>query len=149
MTYYSHIKAHQDNNVSFDKLSWKAQLNCMYDHAAKQRIAVDGTEGATPGQMFPLKPIGLFVQGEQRTSETGGWIRFWPQHQLAQTFYHDWKTLSHDQFNSMDWVSVHHTLHDLPQLFQVWAAKHALGIAGTMYFLSHITDPDMFNLKHL
>jgi hypothetical protein len=44
-----------------DKLSWKAQLNCICDHAAKQRIAVDGTKGATPGWMFPFEPIGLFV----------------------------------------------------------------------------------------
>jgi hypothetical protein len=136
-TYYLHIKAHQDNNVSFDKLSWKAQLNCICDHAAKQRSVVDGTKGATPGRMFPLKPIGLFVQVEKMTSKTGGQICFWAQHQLAQTFYHNQKILSHDQFNSVDWVSVHLTLHDLTWLFQVWAAKQVLGIAGTMHFLSH------------
>ncbi len=33
--------------------------------------------------------------------------------------------------------SIHCTLHNLPRLFQVWAAKHVLGIAGTMSFLSH------------
>jgi hypothetical protein len=56
---------------------------------------------------------------------------------LAGTFYHDWKILSHDQFDSVDWISIHCTLHDLPQLFQVWATKHILGIAGTMKFLAH------------
>ncbi len=35
-TYYLHIKAHQDDNASFNKLSRKAQLNCICDHAAKQ-----------------------------------------------------------------------------------------------------------------
>jgi hypothetical protein len=35
-TYYSHIKAHQDDNASFKKLSRKAQLNCICNHAAKQ-----------------------------------------------------------------------------------------------------------------
>ncbi len=40
----------------------------------------------------------------------------------------------------MDRKSVHNTLHDLPWLFQVWAAKHVLGIAGTMEFLAHQDD---------
>jgi hypothetical protein len=58
-THYSHIKAHHDDNVSFDKLCPKAQLNCICDHAAKQRIATDWMDGAIPDRMFPLKPIGL------------------------------------------------------------------------------------------
>jgi hypothetical protein len=70
-TYYLHIKAHQDDNALFDKLRQKAQLNCICDHVAKQGIAADGLEGATSGQMFPLKPIGLFVCGEKMTSKTG------------------------------------------------------------------------------
>ncbi len=36
--HFSHIKAHQDDKTSFDKLSWKAQLNCICDHLAKQRV---------------------------------------------------------------------------------------------------------------
>jgi hypothetical protein len=64
-TYYSDIKAHQDDNMSFDKLSRKAQLNCICDHRAKQRIKTDRTEGAISGQMFPLEPIGLFVQSKK------------------------------------------------------------------------------------
>jgi hypothetical protein len=86
MTYYSHIKAHQDDNTPFDKLSRKAQLNCICNHAAKQRIAIDGIEGDRPGRMFPLKPISLFVHRKKMTSKTGGQIRFWAQHQLERMF---------------------------------------------------------------
>ncbi len=136
-TYYLHVKAHQDDNVSFDKLSQKAQLNCICNHTAKQRIMMDRTEGAIPGQMFPLEPIGLFVRGKKMTSNTGGQICFWAKHQLARTFYNNWKILCHEQFDSVDWTSIHCTLHNLPRLFQVWAAKHVLSIAGTMSFLSH------------
>jgi hypothetical protein len=55
-------------------LSWKAQLNfnCICDHAAKQRITIDGIESDIPGRMFPLEPISLFVHREKMTSETGG-----------------------------------------------------------------------------
>jgi hypothetical protein len=70
-TYYSHIKAHQDGNASFSKLSRKAQLNCICNHAAKQRIATDGIQGAKSRGMFPLEPVGLFVHGEKMMSDTG------------------------------------------------------------------------------
>ncbi len=36
---YSHVKAHQDENVAFDKLSRKLQLNCICNHLAKQQIS--------------------------------------------------------------------------------------------------------------
>jgi hypothetical protein len=139
-THYSHIKAHQDDNTTFAQLSRKAQLNCICDHAAKQRIAMDGAEGPVLSRMFPLEPIGLFVEGEKMTSETGSQIRFWAHHQLAREYYRDQKILSHLQFDLVDWSSVHRTLHNLPRLFQVWAAKHVLGIAGTMKFLAHQDD---------
>ncbi len=139
-TYYSHIKAHQDDNASFDKLSRKAQLNCICDHVAKQRIAADGMEGAMPGRMFPLEPIGLFVRGEEMTSKTGDHIWFWAQHHLVRKYYHDHKLLFFDQFDSINWKSIQCTFHDLPRLFHVWAAKHILGIVGTMKFLAHQDD---------
>ncbi len=73
-TYYSHVKAHQDNKDSFSKLSRNAQLNCICDHAAKVRIAADGIEAMTPCRMFPLELIGLFVGGQKMTLETGDHI---------------------------------------------------------------------------
>ncbi len=102
--------------MSFNKLSQKAQLNCICDHKGKQRIATDGMEGSIPGWMFPLEPIGLFVRGKKITFKTGGRIHFWVQYQLARTFYNDRKILCHEQFDSVDWTSIH-TLHALPQLF--------------------------------
>jgi hypothetical protein len=87
--------------------------------------------------MFLLEPIELFVRGKKMKSKTGGWNCFWAQHQLARTFYNNWKILCHEQFDSVCWTSIHRTLHDLPWLFQVWAAKHILGISGKMSFLLH------------
>jgi hypothetical protein len=85
-TYYSYIKAHQDDNVSFDKLRRKARLNCICNHKVKQRIATDGVEGAVSSQMFPLEPIGHFVCREKMTSKTGEQIQFWAHYQLERTF---------------------------------------------------------------
>jgi hypothetical protein len=81
--YYLHIKAHQDDNKSLAQLSRKVHLNCICNHAAKQRILIDGTEGPALSRMFPLEPIGLFVNGEKMTSDTGSHICFWAHYQLA------------------------------------------------------------------
>ncbi len=136
-THYSCIKAHQDDQTSFQNLDRKAQLNCICDHAAKFRIAADGQEHSAPGEMFPLEPVGVYAQGEKMTSETGGIIRYWAHYQLARNHYQEHGILSHEQFDAIDWRPIHTTLHDLPRLFQLWASKHILGIAGTMKFLSH------------
>ena len=115
--------------------SSKAQLNCICDHATKYRIAKDGIERPVPGKMLPLKPVGIFVRRKKITSDTGSHIWYWAHHQLAQTYYQDHTLLLLDQFNTIDWKSVHITLLNLSRLFQLWASKHLLGIAGTMKFL--------------
>ena len=86
--HYRHVRAHQDNATSFTNLSRKAQLNCICDQTAKQHIAIDGSGSGTPGRMFPLEPIGMFIQGEKLTSDTGKLLRFWAHRQLARTYYH-------------------------------------------------------------
>jgi hypothetical protein len=135
--YYLHIKAHQDNNVSFSKLSRKVQLNCICNHAVKQRIATNGKDSTKSRGMFPLEPVSLLIGDNKMTSDIGEQIHFWTQRQLAKDFFNVRKILSHSQFESIDWESIHQMLHNLPQLFQTWVAKHVLGIVGMMKFLAH------------
>jgi hypothetical protein len=116
-TYYTHIKAHQDDHTSFKNLDRKAQLNCICDHAAKFHIATDGQDRLAPGELFPLKTVGVYVQGEKMTTDTGGSIRYWAHYQLARNYYQEQNILSHEQFDAIDWRSVHNTQHDLPRLF--------------------------------
>jgi hypothetical protein len=71
--------------------------------------------------MFLLEPIGLFVGGQKMTSETGEHIRFWAHLQLMRKYYSHHKLLSFEQFDLVDWKSIHHALHGLPRLFQLWA----------------------------
>ncbi len=70
-TYYTHVRAHQDNNTTFDKLRRRAQLNCICDHAAKQRLSLDGMEDETHVGLFPLESVGVFVGTQKMTSDTG------------------------------------------------------------------------------
>jgi hypothetical protein len=130
--YYSHIKAHQDDQTSFKNLSRKAQLNCICNHAVKHQIVKDSIEKLMPGKMFPHEPVGLFVCGKKMTSETGSHIQYWACHHLARNYCCNPKLLSFNQFDAIDWKSSHHALHNLLRLFQLWAANHILDVAGTI-----------------
>ena len=86
--------------------------------------------------MFPLEPIAIFV-GYWKISDTRDQIRFWAQRHLIKQYHQDHNLLSFDQFDLVDWKSVHGTLHGLARLLQLWAAKHVLGISETMKFLAY------------
>jgi hypothetical protein len=77
------------------------------------------------------------VGGEKLLSETGPLLQFHAHCQLAKGLSHWKKILLQDKFKEVDWESVHRALHLVLRLFQVWASKHVLGIAGTMKFLAH------------
>ena len=71
-------------------------------------------------------------------------IGYIPTHQLqctpselAKAFFKSQGILTNKLFEEVDWKSVHGTLHSLPKLFQLWASKHVLDVAGTMKFLSY------------
>ncbi len=51
---------------------------------------------------------------------------------LARTSFHQLKILEPTVFDKVDWEMVHLTLHDVPRMFQQWACKQVMGIAGTM-----------------
>jgi hypothetical protein len=135
--HYSHIKAHQDDTTLFNKLSRSLQLNCICNHFAKQRLG-DGVHKPKGGsQLFQLEPIRIFVGGEKLLSETNPLLQFHTHCQLAKGLFHLKKILLQDEFEQVDWESVHRALHLVPHLFQVWASKHVLRIAGIMKFLAH------------
>jgi hypothetical protein len=144
---YSHVKAHQDDSESFASLSRRAQLNCMCDYKAKEVITDTVMKGKSKSAPFPLEPICMYVEDEKMTSDTGQQIRFAAHHQLArQSLTTPTKNggeaiLSTEQFDEVDWMAVHAALHSVPKLFQVWASKQVLKIAGTKKFLAY-QEPD-------
>jgi hypothetical protein len=131
------VKAHQDDKTAFNKLSRKSQLNCICNHLAKQRLSEEAIKRKGGSQLFPLEPIRIFIGSAKLSSETGPLLQFPAHQQLARSLFHQRQILSHDKFEEVDWEAVHRTLHSVPRLFQVWVAKHVMGIAGTMKFLAH------------
>ncbi len=135
--HYSHVKAHQDDNVAFNKLSRMSQLNCICNHLAKQRISNSAQLQQGGNHLFPLKEIGAFVGGAKLSSDAGQQLRFQAHRQLTRMLFLRKKILTGEGFDKVGWGHVHGALHSVSRLFQVWALKHVIGIAGTMKFLSH------------
>ncbi len=135
--YYSHLKAHEDDNVAFNKLSQKLQLNCICNHLAKQCISKSTQQQQQDSYLFPLEPIGIYIKDAKLSSGAGQQIRFHAHCQLAKALFLLKQILSGNGFEEVGWESVHVTLHSVPRLFQLWVSKHLLGIAGTIKFLVH------------
>jgi hypothetical protein len=131
LAHYSHVKAHQDNTIPFNKFTR------ICDHLAKQRIGKSAQLKCQPNSLFPLKPIGIFITGTIFSSNLGQQLQSHIHRQLAKALFLRKKILSENGFDEVGWPEVHSTLHSVPRLFQVWASKHMLRIAGTMKFLSH------------
>jgi hypothetical protein len=66
------------------------------------------------------------------TADMGHHVRLLAHRTLARTSFHQLKILEPTAFDKVDWEMVHLTLHDVPRMFQQWACKHVMGIAGTM-----------------
>jgi len=78
----------------------------------------------------------MFVEEEKITSESGGMIRFHAHRQMAREFFLSYGIMDHQQFAEVAWEHVYRTLREeVPRMFQVWACKQVMGIAGTFHNL--------------
>jgi hypothetical protein len=83
-------------------------------------------------QAFPLKPICVFAGQTKITADTACHLRFWAHRYIAKAAFYSLGILMAQEFDYVDWEMVYDTLRTVPRLFQVWACKQVMGIAGTM-----------------
>jgi hypothetical protein len=129
--YYSHVSAHQDDHADFTSLSREAQLNCSMDNLAKKALWDLRATQLPTQQAFPLEPISVFAGRTKLTADMGEYMRFWTHRQMAKEKFHDLKILFDREFEYVDWEMIYETLREVPRLFQLWACKQVMGIAGT------------------
>ena len=125
---FSHVKAHQDDGEAYCNLTRESQLNCQMDYHAKRAIWETTEQHNITARAFPLEPISIFLGKNKLTSGKGERLRFWAHKQLAKTRFYDAKILF-EEFDLIDWESVHTALHSVPRLFQIWACKQIMEIA--------------------
>ena len=130
--FYSHVKAHQDDTIAYQDLTRPAQLNVNMDSYAKQALwDLQATRRPTQ-QAFPLEPVCVFAGTTKITADAGQAPRFWAHQSLARKLFSQLDILYQNEFDKVDWEMVYQTLHEVPRLFQQWACKQVMGIAGTM-----------------
>lgn len=129
--HFRHVRAHQDDSVAYHLLSRPSQLNCVADIHAKR--AIWGLEGEEPPpqEMFPLEPIAVFVGKEKMTSDTAASLRYWAHRKLAEETFFQLGIMGAEPFNEVAWRQVYDALHEVPRLFQLWACKQVMEVAGT------------------
>ena len=125
--------AHQDDDEDFYSLSLESRWNCAMDYGAKKEIWELDADNLPKQQPFPLEPICMYINNEKMTSDTGNQIRFQAHYRLARDVFCDNRILDPQQFEEVDWWHVHNTLHEVPRMFQIWACKQVMDIAGTNY----------------
>ena len=81
-------------------------------------------------EIFPLETVAIFVGNENMTSNTGDSLRLWVHQQLAKELFFKLFILTSLGFKEVAWRLVYDTLHEVPRLFQLWACKQVIDIAG-------------------
>ncbi len=85
-----------------------------------------------PQRAFPLETICIFAGTTKITADMGNYVRFWTHRQLARNSFYHLEILYNQEFDYVDWEMVYKKLRKVPRLFQLWACKQVMGIAGTM-----------------
>ena len=103
------------------------------DMAAKRVLwGLEGLEPPPQG-VFPREPLLVFVGREKLTSGSEDWLRFWCHRKVAKEVLADKKVsvLQPDEFEEVDWLPIYKALNEVPRMFQLWAGKQVMGVAGT------------------
>jgi hypothetical protein len=117
---HCHVEVHQDDKVKWEELSHDVQLNATCNAGAKAMIRKQDITDLPQQEAFPLKPICMFVEGKNMTSDTGPYIQYVAGRQVAHLFFHETLHMFTDAFDEVDWPNVHRTLNkEVPRLFQV------------------------------
>ena len=64
------------------------------------------------------------------TSNTGESLQLWVNQQLAKEIFFKLGIMTPLGFKEVSWRLVYDTLHEVPRLFQLWACKQVMNIAG-------------------
>jgi hypothetical protein len=98
-----------------------------------KRVLLDIQPMNLPSQhAFPLEPVCTFAGPTKITANTGQHLWYWAHRRLAKERFYQMDIMYSQQFELVDWEMVYSQLNSVSKLFQLWACKQVIGIAGTM-----------------
>ena len=107
-----------------------AQLNVHCDDMVKNVIWGFSVEQLPKQRCFPLEPILVWVGEDKMTSDTSKLLKFWVHKQLAEQTLYQLGLMLSDHFQEIACRQVYYALHEVPRMFQIWACKQVMNIAG-------------------
>jgi hypothetical protein len=132
---FHHVKAHQDDGTQWQHLSRISQLNCACDSEAKRRI-FEYLPSHHRQHKLPQEPISMIIDHKKYTSDSDAVIRLYAHKQAAKELFYQSDILTPAQFDEVAWEDIHHTLHSLPKMFQLFAGKQVFGVSAVLGNLS-------------
>lgn len=100
--------------------------------AKKELWGLEGSELPTQC-MFPLEPVAVFVGNEKLASGSEEILCYWCERKVAKEAFAHKKLsiLQPDEFKEVEWPALYQALREATCMFQLWADKQVVGVAGT------------------
>jgi hypothetical protein len=138
---YEHVEAHQDNHDSYQDLRQPAQLSCCMDADAKSKLWDLVGQLVLPQQALPLESVVVMIGKDKITSGSEDSIVYLCNKVLACKTLSDPKVkwLDKEQFNEVYWPACYQALTEVPRMFEVFASKQTISIAGCNVNQSYYT----------
>ena len=95
-----------------------------------------------PQKVFPLEPVAVFAGREKMTSDTSYSLRYWAHLHLTRRIYHSMGVMLVHEFDEVHWRLVYDAMHNVPDMFGIWACKQVNDIAPTNY------NQSVYNRSH-
>lgn len=129
---YEHVEAQQDEEKAYHGLPREAQLNsCMNLEAKSELGSLVGQEVPAP-QPLPWESIVVRIGKDKMTAGLEESIVYWCNKAFAWRTLSDSKVkwLDEEQFDEVYWPACYSALTGTKRIFQIFACKQTMGIAG-------------------
>lgn len=137
---YIHIYGHADDKRRWHELTLAEKLNVYCDHlAALARYRAIGHSRQVHLQTLPRERAALFLNHQKQTGDITDAFQFHLGLTQAREFYTKELEWTADQFDSVDWASLHLTLAGKKIMYSLWLSKQASGWCGTRLQVSRMT----------
>ena len=129
---YEHVEVHQDEEKGYHELSREAQLNSCMDLDAKSELWSLVGQEVPVQQPLPLKAVVVKIGKDKMTAGSEESIVYWCNKALARRTLSDPKVkwIDAEQFDEVYWPACYSALTEVKRMFQIFACKQTMGIAG-------------------
>ena len=155
---YQYVKSHQDDVKQWADLTLDQQLNVTCDSLAKQAVgrglSIDAVNRTMQPLSLPFEQAAITVGGHKLTSDVSEPVRFILGCAEAKRFYTQAIDIqdngvncgglgwTNEQFESVDWESLHEALQRRPDMFRIWLSKQCMGSNATRRNVARIEKHD-------